>query len=326
MSDVIDVQLKNRIVSAFCASRNDDYNKVFINEVKGGFTGAFKFVLDVDGEKLFLKVADNKTQKTDVFLIHAEAEIYSLLKQWELCGDLFPLYKGLINKKGLNILVLDYLNLNWGGPWNMKNIKLLDKALKRLHKTSLTEEEKKGVTDIAVSVKKHLGQIPKKDISDEEKNKPFVEAWNLKRKGFESSDGNIYFKGKEILLQKIIEESENKTENPPQKLIMHDMNFANIGFSETQAYFVDPVFARIGDPLHDRTVVGINILQRIGRNITLKTRRLVVDNFLRSKPILAGMIKYHTTTAKESKETSDSDWQKYHQSCAIAALDTFTTI
>ena len=323
MKNVIDIRLKNRIVSAFCSSRNADYNKVFIKAVKGGFTGSSKFVLDVDGEKFFLKIADNKTHKTDVFLIQAEGEIYSLLKQWELCGDLFPLYKGLINKKGLNILVLDYLNLNWGGPWNIKNIKLLDKALKRLHSTPLTEKEKKEVANIAVSVRKHLGQIPKNDVSDEEKNKPFFEAWNLEKKGFESSDGNIYYKGKETLLKKIIEESASKTKNPPQKLIMHDMNFANIGFSETQAYFVDPIYTRIGDPQHDRIVIGINILQRTGRNITPKTRKFVVDNFLRSKPIIAGMVKYHTITAKESKETSDSDWQKYHQSCAIAALEVF---
>ena len=315
---------KQKLIKALSSGLGINQESIELAEVGGGFTGASKFILNTNGTKYFIKTAE-KTEKTDAFLIMSESQIYDLLGKLGLSGKIFPKYENFVNDEQVRALILEYLDADWGGPWNIKNIKLVDRALRALHNTPLSDKDKELLGSISASVSEFVGEAAKRKMSDEEKIKQFRESLNASKKGFESWDGQIYYKCSDELVEMVIAEASKKNEDKPQALIMHDMNFANIGFSGSHAYFVDPVFMRLGDPEHDRSVLGINILYRTKGKIAPKTKKFVIDNFLRSKPILARLIGYHTVTAKESEEASSSDWQKYHQGCAKAGLEVFSS-
>lgn len=326
--------LKRKILTIFTSSSGLDPKTFSIKELQEGFTNTSKFiVIPKKAEKsqgFFLKVADEKTHVVDAFLIEVEAKIYSMLKKWELTETIFPAYKGLIINEGLRILVLDYLsNVSWGGPWNENTIGYLYEALDKLHFTKLSQKDKDDLTALAEEIRSHLGQKSKKDSSGkakEEKIRAFLDTWDSETSGFKNNKGVIYFRASRNLPRDILEVAERKDPNPPEQLIMHDLNYANIGFSHKQAYFVDPVFARVGDPIFDRVVAGINILQQLGGLVDPKLKRIVIDKFIKNKPILALLAAYYVTIAgKDFKETKKPQlkWQKFHQECAVAALNVF---
>jgi hypothetical protein len=301
---------------------------VSISEISGGFTGAKKFRIDVkEGQKpqsFFLKVADASTHPVDAFLITYEAKIYSFLSELGLAGTIFPSYIRLLNKDGIKALVVDFLEeVSWGGPWNKKTIELLDASLKKLHSTVLSESDKKKITTISRSVRKKLGiRIKKAETKAEidEKNRPFLEAWDENASGFLNAKGDVYFKGPNGFADKILKVATQEVSHNAQQLIMHDLNFANIGFSDTTAYFVDPIFVTLGSEYFDRTVVGVNILQQLGKNTPEEVKNLVMSKFLTSEIALARLTKYYVISSRKQLDPSQSKWQVFHQQCSEIAL------
>src|SRR3989338_1408149 len=100
-------------------------------------------------------------------------------------------------------------------------------------------------------------------------------------------------------------------------LVMHDLNFANIGFDKTKAYFVDPLFATINNPIGDRTVVGVNILQQLGETVEPRLKEFIIDKFLNDKVALARLAKYYVVSSAAKLDVKQSAWQKFHQECSV---------
>jgi len=317
------------VKNAFAGFKKVKLEVLSISEVKGGFTGAAKFMLEFNNRKFFLKAADEKLQPVDAFLIESEAKIYSLLGKWKLTGVIFPKYEEFINVDDLRILVLEFLgDASWGGPWNEETIEFLDQGLNKLHTTKLDEDEKQELIALATEIRSHIGEKPKQDTKEakEEKKRIFLETWNESLSGFMDSKGEVYFKGESDLPKRIMEEAEDKGPEVQKTLIMHDLNFANIGFTSKQVYFVDPIFVTMGDPLFDRTVVGVNILQQLQASITPELKKLIVNKFFQSKPILARLIGYYVISSHKQLDESQAAWQKFHQECAVIALEIFNEI
>src|SRR3989344_3844117 len=210
-----------------------DIGNVPVDEIKGGFTGASKF----RAGKYFLKVADVGTHSLDAFLVESEANIYSILRRIGLTKKIFPEYFGLVDKNGLKVLIVEFLSqVTWGGPWNYETIKYLDMALERLHTTRLLEKDRDELMGYSDAIRKSLGQKTKKESTeakdDEEKNKPFFEAWDDRSLGFKDALGKVYFVGESDFPKRIIEESLKGLYGTLECLVMHDLNFANIGFDK----------------------------------------------------------------------------------------------
>ena len=302
---------------------------VVFDDIVGGFTGAAKYKVEVEGRgSYFLKVADEKTHELDAFLIEAEGKIYDFLDKVGLVGDVFPKFDGLISEDGFKILVIDYLdNVSWGGPWNTKTVELLDRTLKRLHTTDLSEGEKKEIIKLADSVRGRLGQKTSEYIESEvdkkKKREEFLKAWDVSGRGFLNAKGEIYFNGNKDLAEEVLDVASSATKVKQTQLIMHDMNFANIGFSKDRAYLVDPVFVGLGSEYFDRTVAGVNILLGLRSGGDLEVKKLVTERFLVNRVALAKLIKYYVDSSFKKLGMSQDAWQKFHQNCAEVALGVF---
>lgn len=316
-----ETRLIERVRDVIAEFVKKDVGDVAVSEIKGGFTGASKFKAD----NFFLKVADTTTRALDAFLVESEANIYSLFKRLKLTGLIFPEYVGLVDRKGLKVLIVEFLSqVTWGGPWNYQTIEFLDKSLEKLHSTKMSDSEISELTELSDAVRKSLGQKTKKESIEskdqEEKNKPFFEAWDSKESGFRNAAGEIYFMGVSDFPKIIVDESLNDLSGANECLIMHDLNFANIGFNEHQAYFVDPLFATVGNPIADRTVVGVNILQQLGQSVEPQLRKFVIDRFLNDRVALSRLTKYYVIASAMKLDKKQSGWQKFHQECAAVSL------
>lgn len=296
-----------------------------ISEVGGGYTGASKYVVDTGSEKLFLKVAN---KGLDLALVEGESKIYLFLSRVNLTGVLFPKYRCLIKEDSLAILVMEYLeNVTWGGPWNVDTINKLDNALFKLHGKKISDDELKEIESISCNILKDLGQeLHPKKLSKEEmeqKNKPFFDAWISDGEGFVDSEGKVYFSCNRELVKEIVNETLKDVGEANKVLVMHDLNFANICFSGSQAYFVDPLYLKMGYADRDRMVVGINILQQLGNAVGQNVKRIVIDRYITNKMALASLIKYYVTTTAKQMGPNSGDFQKFHKECAIVALALF---
>jgi len=309
--------ISNRVKCFFSKYKKIKLSEISIKYYKGGFTDASKFIID----DCFLKVADVATHPVDAYLIESEAKVYSILHRLGLTGVIFPDFKGYINHDGIKVLIIDYLSqVTWGGPWNTKTIKFLDSAINKLHSTNLTDFDNKQIIALADSIQNHFIQKVQCE------NERFLNTWDNQKLGFKNFKNAIYFKGNKNLPKQIIQKATQTNPNVCKKLIMQDLNFANIGFSDNQAFFVDPVYITLGDPNFDKTVIGVNILQQTGDTINPKLRKLVIKKFFVSKPILANLIKYYTIVSAMHLSSNESNWQKFHQECAVVALTVFNKL
>jgi hypothetical protein len=313
------------IMSKYLKSSRGDIKTTLISV---GFTGATKYLLEIKGKKLFLKVADSGSHRIDASLIEYESKIYDFLSQIGLTGTLFPKYDNIIDEDGIRILIIDYMNnVSWGGPWNLETIEKLDTALKLLHTKKISDVEFQKIEKISGEVLAVLGQeLHPRKLSEEEiseKNKPFFDAWNIDRSGFIDSRGEVYFVGRGGLAEAIIEETLKDPGEKDMVLTMHDLNFANICFSDKQAFFVDPLFLRMGNANRDRTVVGVNILQQLGESVNQELRNAVIERYFSNKTVLASLIKYYVTTTAKKMDAGSESFQKFHQECAVVSLSLF---
>lgn len=317
-------RVKGALIKELRAASED----VEISGIGGGFTGASKYMASVGERKIFLKVADSVTDEVDASLLELEAKIYDFLEELGLTGVLFPEYQGLLDVDGLRTLMIRYLDdVSWGGPWNGEAIRKLDEALHKLHSTKIDEEHLGVIEKLSSDVCSKLEQdLRPKKLSEEEiekRNKPFFDAWSMAGSGFLDSKGEIYFAAKENLAEKVISEAKKDIDSEKKALIMHDLNFANIGFSDQQAYFVDPLFLRMGLADSDQTVVGVNILQQLGQNGDEGLKKLVVGKYITNKTVLAKLIKYYVISSAMKLDEGRSGWQKFHQECSVVALNLF---
>jgi len=236
-----------------------------------------------------------------------------------------------VTESNLRILLLDYLNdVSWGGPWNFETVGMLDSALKRLHSTNLNDEQKKEITRLADGVRRKLDQKTSKDIESEEdkekKREEFLKSWSVDDSGFVNARGEVYFQGIGNLAEDILESALLEPEIKPEQLIMHDMNFANIGFSKEKVFLVDPVFVGLGSEYFDRTVAGVNILLGLGSGVKNDVYGLVMDRFITNKVALSKLIKYYVNSSFKRLDKSQDAWQKFHQDCAEVALKVFVKL
>ena len=324
----MNIALEDKIVRLMAKTLKKESSNLKITAIAGGFTGASKYLLDGAKKKLFLKVADSKTHDVDAQLVEFEAKIYRLLANLGLTERLFPNYENFVDEDGVKILVIDYLgDVSWSAPWNEASIKKLDVALKKLHSTRVSATNFAEIEKISGEVLSVLGQeLHPKKISDEEivkKNKPFFDAWSLEKGGFVNSIGELYFASSNSLADEIFEEAQKGLGEKKKVLIMHDLNFANICFSKKQAYFVDPLFLRMGYADSDRTLIGMNILEQAGISINQGFRSMIINKYITNKIVLAKLIKYYVTATAEKLNKSQESWQKFHQNCAVTALKLF---
>ncbi len=324
----MDTELKNKVLGIMSRVLKINEDGVKISVIGGGFTGASKYLLETEGKRLFLKVADSRNSSVDASLVAYEAEIYQFLEKVGLTEILFPRYEKLIDEDGVKILIIDYLSdVTWGGPWNIETIEKLDVALEKLHSKKVSDIDLDEIEKISGEVLTLLGQeLHPKKLNKEEmskKNKPFFDAWDKKKCGFTNSDGEVYFAGNRNFAEVIVEETMKDFDEEDKVLTMHDLNFANICFSEKQAYFVDPLFLRMGYADRDRAVVGVNILQQLGKSANQELRKMVIDKYITNKMVLASLIKYYVTTTARKMDSGSKSFQKFHQECAEVALELF---
>lgn len=321
----MNVEDEKKVIECVAKHLNLNLSRCKLSEVGGGYTGASKYVLDSGTEKLFLKIASSGL---DLALVEGESKVYEFLTKINLTGILFPKYRCLIKEKGFVVLVIEYFeNVTWGGPWTIDNIEKLDGGLSKLHDKKITEVEFNEIEKISGDILGLLDQElhPRKLSKDEieQKNKPFFDAWKSEEGGFVDWKGEVYFPCDRSTTKAIVDETLKDIGEVDKVLVMHDLNFANICFSESQAHFVDPLYLKMGYADRDRVVVGINILQQLGDTVDKKIKSVVVERYITNKMALASLIKYYVTTTVKQMGANSEGFQKFHKECAVVALSLF---
>lgn len=317
--------LQDRVARSFAGSFHLHPSRVDIRPIPAGFTGTSKFTVDSSLGSSFLKVADTETGGYDAKLLRYEANIYEVLHSLGLTRAIFPDFRRLINRnrQGLRILVLENLSsFSWGDPWDYQAVNQLDQSLDRLHSVFLDEQTRDRIIQISHSVQKPTPP-PQTEEEKQKRNEGFLQSWT--GDGFKTAEGEVYFStDSDDLPQQILAEADDIDPNARKALIMHDLNPSNIGISKEGVYFVDPVFARIGDPNWDRTKAGIHILAHVNSPTDPAFRKYVVDRFLTNSNMLARLIKYFVSTAAIPQTQASPEFLKLHQRAALAALRVFT--
>ena len=291
---------------------------IIVEKFLGGFTGTSKFIATTkykEGtKKYFLKVVDPLASPADAALLAVEAGMYRILKNAGLAGIIFPTFEKYIHAGIVKILILEYLNnVRWGYPLNTQTIEYLEQSLNKLHSTNLSELERKKIMNLSDVVRKNLS----KRTNQIDENTLFINTWSNSYKSFifEQKLNGINCSQ---LAQAIIKSSRQFNPYMLKNLTLQDLNYTNIGFSINQAYFIDPVYATLGDPRLDKTIAGINILQQLGKEHNPQLKKLVLHKFITNRAVLASLIKSYvinlstrilTRTSKAGKSITKNVFQ-----------------
>jgi len=298
-----------------------DSDHVALTEFDGGFTNTKKYIIDVKNshdiqKKYFIKTANINSHPLEAFLLESEAKMYQIFKKLGLTGFITPNFEGLIQNGTDNILVLDFLShVSFGYPWNSQTIEYLDKSLHSLHSVVLTEIDKTQIMTLSNLVRRNLTQNSKQI----DEKTLFMNAWKRECRYFNHAL-NSGENAENNLPHQIIQRASRYNLNSSVKLTLQDLNPTNIGFSATQAYLIDPVYATLGNPSLDRTIAGINILYKLNNSADMRLKRSVVGRFIGDDSVLATIIKTHVINLIMHPDANNREWQKYHRDCIAIAL------
>ncbi len=291
-------------------------------QINGGFTGAEKFVIKAEPTDIFLKVADLRLRPDEAIALDTEAMMYEVIVQLPSVQKYFPKLVDYKRDDETAALFIEYLpEVSWGGPWNEQTIAMLSDALDEIHASQVPPELAEEVAHNATRLQAKLREQSPYTFDQATRLEHFTSRINRDTNEFVNSRGLTYFEATDKEIDDLLWFAHEFDPKSEQSLVLWDMTYGNLGFTDEQAYLVDPVYVDIGVPASDRARAGINILRILEeQSASQELVQLVDEVFLIDKKAVAYEIAYFMACSALEYQRQES-YMDFQQSCAVAGLN-----